>query len=97
VRMRSSISGSSSFRDVMDIIEREPCTIEQLAARTGMTREAVLGRLEAMVSMGLLETVGGMGGECRRGCHGCRGPCSSRPPTAYCLTDKGRRSLASKS
>jgi len=93
MNIRSSISGTTSFMNVMDLIEHDACTTDQMAARTGLTKESLLGRLEAMERMGLVERIDGSVKSCSRGCHGCGGPDRCEGGTAYRLTDKGRKML----
>lgn len=92
--MRSSISGASSLHSVMEMMERDPCTLDRLAERAGLSREALVSRLETMIGMGLVESVGNDVPACGRDCHGCRGSASCASPTAYRLTDKGRSAIS---
>lgn len=92
--MRSSISGASSLRSVIEMMERDPCTLDLLAERTGLSREALVGRLETMMVMGLVESVGSAEPACGRGCHGCRATASCAGPTGYRLTEKGRSAIS---
>jgi predicted transcriptional regulator len=92
--MRSSISGHSSLRSVMEMMKRDPCTLDLLAERTGLSKEALVGRLETMVGMGLVEAVGNDASSCNKGCHGCRASFSCVSLTAYRLTDKGRSAIS---
>jgi hypothetical protein len=65
-----------------------------MAARIGLTKESLLGRLEAMERMGLVERIGTSAETCSRGCHGCRAPDPCGGGAAYRLTNKGRKMLA---
>ena len=92
--MRSSISGHSSLRAVMEMMERDPCTLDLLAERTCLSKEALVGRLETMVGMGLVEAIGNQAPACRKGCTGFCSSASCTSLTAYRLTDKGRSAIS---
>lgn len=92
--IRSSISGHSSLRVVMEMMERDACTLDILAEYACLSKEALVGRLDIMVGMGLVEAIGNQVPACRKGCPGCCSSTSCASLTAYRLTDKGRSAIS---
>jgi len=89
---RSSISGTSSFREILLRMGEGDGTLAQLAEGVGLSEGSLRLRLDHLQRYGYVERVVTEGGRCAGGCPGCcsSSPCNDRSMAAYRITEKGK-------